>query len=164
MAADPALILGWDDVAAVTQRLAGALAEQGRPDIVVGVLRGGMVPAVMVAHHMRVRAVRALEVTRTVSEGTDAAKTARPMIGNAASLGSIDGADVVLVDDVAGAGDTLEAAAAEVRSAGAARLRTLVCVVNEVNWALAGRVDSASLIDHLGIRCQGWVRFPWEVS
>jgi len=160
--AEPALLLSWEDLAAVSRRLADALQARGRPDIVVGVLRGGMVPAVLVAHELGVRALRGLEVTHTVADGTDAAKTARPAVVNTASLGDVDGADVALVDDVAGSGDTLHTAAAQVRTAGAGRVRTLVCVVNEVNWARRGRTDPACVVDHVGMRCQGWVRFPWE--
>lgn len=152
----------WNDLAAVTERLAIEVAADGGPDVMVGVLRGGMVPTVLIAHQLGVRAVRALEVTRTLADGVDAAKSAEPVVANVGSLGALDGADVVLVDDVAGSGDTLYAAAAQVRLAGPSRLRTLVYAVNEVNWTRRGRTDPSRLIDHLGVRCQGWVRFPWE--
>jgi hypoxanthine phosphoribosyltransferase len=154
--------LGWQRITAITDRLGGLVADDGLPDVVVGVLQGGMIPAVLLAHAAGLRAVRALDVTHTAADGRDAAKTERPRVRNVGSLGDLRGRDVLVVDDVAGSGDTLAAAVDLVAGAGAGRVRTLVCVVNETNWRAAGNRDPGEVLTYLGGCCQGWVSFPWE--
>jgi hypoxanthine phosphoribosyltransferase len=152
--------LTWGDIEAHTARIARAAEKGGSPQAVVAVLRGGMVPAAMVAHHLGVRNVRTVDVTHTVDDSTDAAKTARPVARNTASLGDLSGLDVLVVDDVAGTGDTLAAVVRLVEGAGAARVRTAVLVVNEVNWT--GRRLPNEVVTCIGETVRGWVVFPWE--
>lgn len=152
-----ALDLDWSTLAGLTTTLAAAVANDGRPEVIVGVLRGGAVPAVLAAHQLGLRAVRSVEITHTTLDGPNAAKTSRPQLANPASLGEVAGLDVLVVDDVAGSGDTLAAARALVQDAGAIRVRTAVCVLNELNWTTDQRLPS-----YVGTRCRGWVRFPWE--
>jgi hypoxanthine phosphoribosyltransferase len=150
--------LGWPDVEAIIGQLATAAADDGLPQAVVGILRGGMIPAVILAHHLGLRDVRGVEVTHTAADGAGAAKTPRPVLRNADSLGDVAALDVVVVDDVAGTGDTLTAAAGLVRAAGARRVRTLVCAVNILN-----RCDAfGDAATYVGREVRGWVRFPWE--
>ena len=134
------------------------VAAEGAPDTVVGILRGGMIPAVILAHTLRLRDVRGVEITHTADDGVGAAKTPQPLLRNAASLGDLSALDVVVVDDIAGTGDTIAAAARLVRASGAQRVRTLVCAVNTLNRRDAHR-QIASLV---GREIEGWVRFPWE--
>lgn len=154
-----ALVLDWNDLA----RTAAVVAEQIRrdrpPEVVVGILRGGMVPAVMLAHLLGVRDVRAVEITHTLTEEPNSVKSRAPQLANPASLGALDGADVLLVDDVAGSGDTITAAADLL--AGAVRLRRAAMVVNVANWTKTVAPEQA--LNYIGCTCTGWVRFPWEV-
>ncbi|WP_316527565.1 phosphoribosyltransferase [Kitasatospora brasiliensis] len=152
--------LSWPDIEKQVESIARGVATDGYPQAVVGVVRGGLVPAVMAAHRLGVRDVRALEVTHTVDDAVDAVKTAGPQIRNPASLGALPGLDVLVVEDVAGTGETLEAVADLVRQAGAARVRTAVLVVNEANWT-RGR-PPAETVNHIGVTVRGWVVFPWE--
>jgi hypoxanthine phosphoribosyltransferase len=135
--------------------------EDGVPDLVVGILRGGMVPAVMLAHRLGVRSVRGVEVTHTTLEGLNALKTPHPVITNPTSLGAVTGADVLLFDDVAGSGDTADTAAA-LLSGSAGRVRRAVVVVNIVNWHAANACAPHDVHDYIGTTCAGWVRSPWE--
>lgn len=158
-----ALDLTWPDLEQHAGAVANRVRSDGAPDVIVGILRGGMVPAVMLAHLLGVRDVRGVEVTRTLSDGPNGAKAPAPQITNPESLGTIaPGADVLLVDDVAGSGDTVEHAARLL--AGAGRLRRAVMVVNTINWykAHADSVAPEHVQDFIGCTCAGWVRFPWE--
>ncbi|MEU8781362.1 phosphoribosyltransferase family protein [Streptomyces sp. NPDC048637] len=69
---------------------------------VVGTMRGGVLPAVWLAHRLGIRDVRTVEVTHTTDDGINAAKTRLPAARNPASLGDLTGLDVLLVDDIAG--------------------------------------------------------------
>ncbi|MFF2119307.1 phosphoribosyltransferase family protein [Kitasatospora sp. NPDC058184] len=154
--------LDWDDVQAQAARIAAAIRTDGVPQTVVAVVRGGMVPAVLLAHQLGVRDVRALEVTHTVDDSANAAKTTEPMVRNPASLGGIDGLDVLVVDDVVGTGQALASAVRIVEQAGAARVRSAVLVVNEANWT--GGRPPGETVTWIGETVRGWVVFPWEAS
>ncbi|MFD7577476.1 phosphoribosyltransferase [Kitasatospora sp. NPDC059817] len=161
MAADRApRNLTWGDIETQTGRIASATGEVGIPHTIVAVVRGGMVPAVLLAHRLAVRDVRAVEVTHTVDDSTNAAKTARPVARNAASLGDLSGLDVLVVDDVAGTGDTLAASVRLAEQAGAARVRSAVLVLNEANWTGDRRPHEA--VTCIGETVGCWVVFPWE--
>ncbi|RLK58383.1 phosphoribosyltransferase [Actinokineospora cianjurensis] len=158
-----ALDLSWTELHAAAAELAEAVRVDGPPEVVVGVLRGGMIPAVALAHLLGVRDVRGTAVTHTLADTPGAAKTTRPRVVNPASLGELGGRDVLLVDDVAGSGDTLDTAVELIKAAGARRVRTAVLVVNTVNWAARGRAEAPhATYDYLARTCAGWVRFPWE--
>lgn len=157
-----ALDLGWDELDRIIASLAERVRADGVPQVVAGILRGGMIPAVMLAHRLGVRSVRGIEVTRTLAEIPNGVKTPAPVITNPDSLGDLTGADVLLVDDVAGSGHTADTAA-RLLSARAGRVRHAVVVVNAINWAAANTRAPREVLDYLGTTCAGWVRFPWEV-
>ncbi|MGH3811023.1 MAG: phosphoribosyltransferase [Pseudonocardiaceae bacterium] len=158
----PGVVLDWADLVEVTGLLSRLVAADGVPDVVVGILRGGLVPAVLVAHTLGLRDVRGIDVTHTAMEGVDADKMPHPAVRNPASLGDLTGLDTLVVDDVAGSGASVAATTELVRAAGAAKIRTAVCVVNEINWFRNTDGDPGAVLTYIGRRCQGWVVFPWE--
>ncbi|MEU7802543.1 phosphoribosyltransferase family protein [Micromonospora arborensis] len=161
MAGDQTLTaLDWDAITTTTARLANEVRADRVPDVLVGVLRGGVIPAVLLAHALGVRTVRAVEVRHTTADGTNAAKSAAPIVANPTSLGDLASADVLLVDDVAGSGDTIARTIELVRAAGAARVRTAVFVVNAGNWRRRQRPEQ--MLAYIGTTIEGWVTFPWE--
>jgi len=99
-----------------------------------------------------------LELTHTAVDGSNAPKTAQPVLRNPASLGNLSALDVVVVDDIAGSGETIVAAVRLVRASGARRVRTFVCAVNTLNW----RHTRDRPADIVGREIAGWVKFPWE--
>ena len=151
-------LLTWDDIDAACARLAREIRDGGLPDVVVGVSRGGLVPAVLVSHLLGLRDLRTVSIVRTCSDKVGAAKLPAPATGNPASLGSLEGLDALVVDDVAGSGETIAAASGLAASMRAGRARTAVCVVNDANWG------GGPLPDHVAIHASRWVVFPWEVS
>lgn len=158
-----ALELSWSELDHHIAVLAKHVRRDGVPDVVVGILRGGMVAAVLLAHQLGIRDVRGIEVTRTLTESPNGAKNPSPVLTNPASLGTVTtDDDVVLVDDVAGSGATLSTAAS-LLSGSAGRLRRAVVVVNILNWNSANTRAPQEIQDYIGITCSGWVRFPWEV-
>ena len=159
-----ALDLGWAELDRVVTVLADQIGADGVPDVVVGLLRGGAVPAVMIAHRLGVRSVRTAEVRRTLSDAPHAPKV-DPVLRHGDVLGDLSGLDVLLVDDVAGTGLTVEAATAAVIARRPARLRRAVTVVNTEAWAASGfAAGPFTWFDHVGTASAGWVRFPWETA
>ncbi|MEU3355151.1 phosphoribosyltransferase family protein [Streptomyces sp. NPDC037389] len=156
------LHLTWDDISASTQALAGQVAAAGAPQAVVGIVRGGLIPAVWIAHRLGVRDVRTVEVTHTTNDSINAAKTTLPTARNPASLGDLAGLDVLVVDDIAGSGATLAHTVGMLRGLGTARVRTAVLTVNRANWAQEG--EPHRVIDYIASLTDTWVVFPWEVQ
>jgi hypoxanthine phosphoribosyltransferase len=162
VAADaPPIVLPWHDLVAAIAETAAKIRADGAPDVVVGILRGGMVPAAVFAHALAVRTVRTVEVLHTVSDTVNAAKTDAPQVSNPASLGDLGGCDALVVDDIAGSGDTMAYTAQLVTAAGATRVRTAVCIVNAANWRRPQSPEQA--LTYIGATVEGWVIFPWEI-
>ncbi len=157
-----AVTMSWDELTSLTGRIANEVTADGVPDILIGILRGGMIPAVMLAHALGSRQVRAVEVTHTAASGVNAAKTCRPLLRNLASAGDVCGRDVLITDDVAGTGETAAYTADLMRLLGAARVRTAVWAVNEANWPTVSQVTPDQALTYIGARCDEWVIFPWE--
>ena len=158
--------LTWAEVAGVAATLADAVAADGVPDVIVGIARGGLVPAVLLAHLLGLRDVRALEITHTESDAVNAMKSDLPVLRNSASLGHLAGGNTLVVDDIAGSGDTLAAARRQVVLGGAASVRTAVCLLNLANWPscreAADNGASEREPTYIGRRTSRWVVFPWE--
>lgn len=97
--------LSWDDIAGACPCLAREiLGGRPLPAVLAGISRGGLIPAVMVAHHLGLRNVRAAGLARTASDEVNAAKVPVPTDTCPGSLGDLGGLDVLVVDDVAGSG------------------------------------------------------------
>lgn len=154
--------LTWPQVGELIERIAQQADDDGAPQTLVAVLRGGAIPSVWLSHHLQVRDVRAVEVTHTADDSPYAAKTPEPVAVNPASLGDLVGRDVLIVDDVAGSGQTLATVVRLVAQAGAGRVRTAVCAVNSDNWA--GPQLAGATITYIGQTINGWVIFPWEAT
>jgi len=166
MAADglPKLTVSWHMTSRHVSRIGSAVDADGVPDILVGVLRGGMIPAVQLAHLLGIRTVRAIQVTRTLTDEADAAKTLQPVTANPGSLGDLSGQDVLIIDDIAGSGLTMLACKGLVQQAGAARVRTAALAVNALNWerSRSRSVSPSRELTYVGHIYRGWVTFPWE--
>ncbi|MBX7269601.1 purine phosphoribosyltransferase [Micromonospora sp. Llam7] len=155
------IALTWADVTKTVDTFAGQVRTDRVPDVLVGVLRGGLVPAVLLSHQLGVREVRAVEVVHTLDDTVNADKSGTPRVVNPATLGDLKGMDVLLVDDIAGSGDTLVCVVGLLHAAGAKRVRTAVLTVNRANWH---RPQSpADVVRYLGSQVDSWVIFPWEV-
>lgn len=147
----------WDDIQVLVKTLANAVIQDGPPGLVVGISRGGLIPAVMIAHAIGARHVRSVSISRTLTDEVNAAKTAEPVVCDPGALGDVSGQDVLLVDDVTGSGDTLASGRSLLAAGGAARTRVAVLRLNTRNWRCGNREP-----DYVGERAGGWVIFPWE--
>ncbi|MCP2342957.1 phosphoribosyltransferase [Actinomadura rupiterrae] len=135
-----------------------AITRDGPPEAIVAIARGGLIPAVLLAHRLGCRDLRTLNITHTTTDAVHADKTRRPVLTGAVAVDGLAGRDVLLVDDIAGSGDTLAHARHLLdHAAGVRRLRTIVLVVNTANWTQRHQAPT-----YVGHRVEGWVIFPWE--
>jgi hypoxanthine phosphoribosyltransferase len=157
----PGVVLSWAGISETCAAIAGQVTVDGLPDVIVCLIRGGMVPGVLLSHLLSCRDLRGLSLTHTCADGVNAAKTSSPVLSNPESAGDVRGRDVLLVDDVAGTGATALAAVTMITGGGAARTRIAVCAVNTRNWNPAVP-DPGECLDYIGGHYRGWVVFPWE--
>lgn len=139
----------WCEIYEMLQALSREISEKGvNPDIIVGIAMGGLIPAVVLADllELEVDAVGA-KLYRGVGERSD-----RPHITQDISV-DLKGKTVLLVDDVADSGRTLEAVRDYVLARGAGGL--VICTLHYKPWSII-RPDI-----HVE-ETEAWIIYPWE--
>lgn len=149
------LLLSWNEVHDLVELLADSVREKTF-DIVVGISRSGLVPAVMLSHALGVRPFAVLDIARTSSDAYHSEKHA-PVVRHEMNLSNLGGLRVLLVDDIVGAGETLRVARALLDSRGA-KTTAVALVFNRKN----SKTATVAELDHYGCQVESWVEFPWE--
>ncbi|GAB4344870.1 MAG: phosphoribosyltransferase [Desulfobulbaceae bacterium] len=146
-------LVSWTQV----QRLAHLVAMKvrggaGRPGTIVAIGRGGWVPGRLLCDFLDVTDLRSIRIVHYTA-GADKQPAARLAEGLA---GDLDGADVLLVDDISDTGDTLELALSHLVERGAGSVRTAV---------LHHKRTSTLVPDFFGARILKWrwIIYPWAV-
>ncbi len=116
----------WSDLDAWAATIAGKVHAAGHPpDAIVGLTRGGWIPARLVADHLGVKRLLALQ---TAHWGVTATRDGHAALTERLSA-SLEGANVLVVDDITDTGESLALAVEHVRSLGRpARLETATCL------------------------------------
>ncbi len=110
--------LTWDGFGAATRDLARRILEDGFvPEVVVAIARGGLLPAGAIAYGLGAKNCGAINVEFYTGIGTvlDAPAVLPPEL----DMNYLDGRRVLLVDDVADSGRTLDLAVKLLREKGA---------------------------------------------
>ena len=158
----PVVLCCWQEFDEITAALTRQIRADGLPDIIVGLERGGLIPAVVLSHSLEARPLLSLPVRRTTSD-TIYAEKCPPCIGTPPPhFSATRGRDILVVDDTAGSGETLEAVLRMLTNYAPARLRSAVCFVNRNNWEMRHTGEPAHAISYIGKEVCGWVIFPWE--
>jgi hypoxanthine phosphoribosyltransferase len=150
------LSVSWSEVTGMIELLTRALGRQTF-DMVVGVSRSGLIPAVMLSHSLNVREFGVLDIRRTESDAINATKHAPAVMGDGLNLGAVSGRRVLLVDDILGEGATFRVARRFLDTRGAA-VQSVALVVNRANC----RDEPEQFVDLFACSVHDWVVFPWE--
>jgi hypoxanthine phosphoribosyltransferase len=142
----------WNEMYAMLLRQAEKIRKSGfKPDIVVGVTRGGWIPARILSDLLEipdlatVRVEFYLGVAETLNE---------PALTQGVSA-AVTGKKVLLVDDVADTGKSLQLAKEHILRQGAAEVRIAT---------LYYKPFSAAKPDYYERETRRWVVFPWELK
>ncbi len=142
--------LSWGDLVAAVRRVARQL--RGRDfDAVVAVGVSGLIPAVILRELLGVGEFYVMVVKRYSDEKPPRLLAEDPVVLQAPEPSSVRGKRVLVVDDLARTGRTLEAVREYLLSCGAASVTTAVVVRR-------GRVE----VDAVGVEASECVLFPWE--
>ena len=117
------LILSWQDVYNLTLRLSERIVKSGFvPDIIVGIARGGWIPARILSDVLYTSAMFNIRIEYYSSIGT---KGETPIVTQPLSM-SLEGKNVLLIDEVADTGDSLLYAIEHVKNLGAESIKSAV--------------------------------------
>lgn len=154
MSAPPdAEVMRWDDVGTSARALAQAVDDDGyRPGIILGIARGGLIPAAAVAYALGVKNT----FTMNVEFYTDVDQRLEVplLLPPVPELVDVGDADLLIVDDVADTGATLEVVH-QFCAGKVANVRTAV---------LYEKPRSTVRCDYVWRRTEGWITFPWSAE
>ena len=144
-------ILTWERFGVATRDLATEIANDGfQPDIVLAIARGGLTVAGALAYALSVKNCFAMNVEfyTSVDERLDVPVVLPPML----DLLDIRGMRVLIADDVADTGKTLELVRKEI-SEHVAEARTAV---------LYHKPRSIITPEYVWAHTERWINFPWS--
>lgn len=153
--------LSWGELVHLTTDLAQRIQQGPIPDIIIGLQRGGLIPAVMLSHHLRIQTFFSLPIRRTTSDRAYATKIS-PEIGTLASIEQIAGKQILVVDDIVGSGATLKTALLLLQRYEPAHIQSVVYIVNREHWNPVNSSEPVESITYVGKELSDWVVFPWE--
>lgn len=144
-------ILTWDEFGEACRDLAGSVWDSGfRPDIIVCVARGGLLPAGSIGYALDIKSLLVLNVEFYTGIGTTLLdpRLVDPVPDNHGMAGK----RVLIVDDVADSGRTLKFVH-EICEQYAAEIRTAV---------LYEKPRTVLKCEYVWKRTDRWIAFPWS--
>ncbi|MBE9391586.1 phosphoribosyltransferase [Fervidicoccus fontis] len=144
------LTLKWEDIENAVAAISEKIIESNfNPNVVVGILRGGWIPARIFADFLGIKNIGAIEIKfyKGIEE-----KMERPVITQPLVL-DIRNKNVLLVDDVADSGKSLQTALSAINFYGPKNLKTVSLYVKP--W-------SVIIPDYYYGETDKWIVFPWE--
>ena len=146
-------VLTWEVFGEAARALAAQVADDGyRPDLVLAVARGGLLPAGAVAYALEVKNVFTMNVE--FYTGIDQRLDMPVMLPPVLDVVDITGTKVLVVDDVADTGRTLELVLAFCTSH-VAEVRSAV---------LYEKPQSVVRCEYAWRRTDRWINFPWSTQ
>jgi hypoxanthine phosphoribosyltransferase len=144
----------WSDVDAWAEKIANDVTAAGRvPETLVGLTRGGWVPARLLADRLGIKRIVSL---RAQHWGVTATPSGKAELTEGLS-GPVDGLNVLVVDDITDTGESLEIATEHVRANGAKRVESAACL--HITHSKFVPTYHAETIDRTA---WVWVVFPWN--
>ncbi len=142
----------WEEIHEKSLELAVKVLESGyRPDVIIGILRGGYIIARIIADALNIDELGIVEVKFYKSVGE---RAERPIITQPLVI-DVRGKKVLIVDDVVESGRTLEIVTEQARLRGAKEVKVA---------ALFFKPRSIIIPDFYAVKTTKWIVFPWELG
>ncbi len=154
--------ISWKEITDIINYMGSNIEKTYKPEIIISIVRGGMIPSVILAHKLNVRNVENIKSIETLNDEINAIKQ-EPIIDTNINLSNIKGKKVLIVDDILGSGATIKKIKEEVKKWKSKEIRTAICIVNEENWEKSNKNNYKDEIEYIGKSVRGWVVFPWEM-
>ncbi|KXA98680.1 xanthine phosphoribosyltransferase [candidate division MSBL1 archaeon SCGC-AAA259J03] len=140
--------LTWHDIEKAIEALAVVIREEYNPDVIVGIARGGLVPSVRLSHLLNDLLMRVVHV-KYYENVTETKEKPEIFWSDVEKLKG----KVLIVDDVADTGSTLEVVLDHLKSRVEEDLR--ICTI-------AYKPSSKIEPDYYIYETEKWIIFPWE--
>lgn len=152
--------LSWNDLESIIFHTASLIKEDGLPDIIIGIHRGGTIPSIMLSHSLNIRDCFTFNIIHTKNDDINSSKLIKPIMKNNLNMNFLRDKDVLFIDDIVGSGKTFTTIKEEFAKYDLKRFRSSTCVLNLDNW----EKDNISEPDitYISRLVRGWVIFPWE--
>jgi len=141
----------WQNADRQSRRLAGKIAGSGfRPEILVAITRGGLFPALIISHELENRELYAVKCTHYDSKGC---MMSAPSLQQKLPEGICAGKKVLLIDEVADSGESLEMIGKALKRQKPKEVKTAV---------LHFKLSSRHRPDFFAKKTGEWIVYPWE--
>ena len=144
------LHLSWRDIEDLVEKLADIISASYKPDILIGILRGGATVAHLLSDFLDIRTIYPIGCNSYV----DVAKRFSVKVYSPLALSDLSGKRVLLVDDVADEGLTLEAVVKQ-EIAPRNPLEVKVATLHMKPWCKFRPDYYVQVTD-------AWIIYPWE--
>jgi hypothetical protein len=141
------MTMSWYDVEKAVTALATTLEREFVPDLIVGIARGGLIPAVRLSHLLGDKLLRMIHIK--FYKGVDLRQEKPELLADVGELPK----RVLIVDDVADTGETLEFVCGHVKKKGAKEIKVAT---------IAYKPRSKLKPDYYVFETEKWIVFPWE--
>jgi len=152
----------WADMDLLDRRVAKMIkSDRFLPELIVGILRCGMVSAVHLAYLLSVGLVRGLHVRTTPSDDILVEKVIEPVVESDEVLNIARAKKILIVDAVMASGTTMALSIRAIQAFAPKEVRTAVIV----DWSSSPykcRSGTRPSIDYIGTTADKWPEFPWE--
>ena len=144
-------ILTWELFGTASRELAQMIADDGyEPDLIMSIARGGLIPAGAISYALGIKNVHVMNVE--FYTGVDERLPMPVMLPPVPQPVDLSGATVLVIDDVADTGGTLEL----VRKFCADTVKETRCAV------VYEKSHSIIKSDYVWRRTDQWIDFPWS--
>ena len=146
------LKLNWDTISVYCSDLSSSIrSDKYKPDVIVALSRGGLVPARLISDHLGISLifVLGLKLYQKIGQKTDSPKITQDLNSD------LSGKKVLLVDDVSDSGKSLSFAKDYLLKKGASNVR---CATLHYKPGSKFKPDYFVHTTHL------WICYPWEVN
>ncbi len=140
-----------NDIDKMLSKLTAMIKKSGfEPDILIGVSRGGLIPVAILSDRLGVESeIVGVKYYRGVKETKDKPEITQPILSN------LGGKKVLIVDDVADLGHSLQLVKNYVQEKGAKEVR--ICTLHYKPWSV---VKPEYFVE----KTEAWIIYPWEVK
>ncbi|NNG39966.1 phosphoribosyltransferase [Flexivirga sp. ID2601S] len=144
-------VLTWEMFGDASRELAQAIADDGyQPDLIMSIARGGLIPAGAISYALGIKNVHVMNVE--FYTGVDERLPMPVMLPPVPQPVDLSGATVLVIDDVADTGGTLDL----VRDFCHSHVKETRCAV------IYEKSRSIVKSDYVWKRTDDWIDFPWS--
>lgn len=149
-----ARLLKWADIEKWCSMLRDTIKENYSPDVIIGLSRGGLVPARLLSDSLL---IKDLFVVKTEHWGITASMDGKTVIRDTGKL-DVKGRKVLIVDDITDTGESMEAAVELIRSMDPAEVRSATMLhISHSKFVPDYYAENVSADQWT------WFIFPWNV-